>query len=372
MTMEAGNRRKDDLLATLSHELRNPLASLRSSLYVLQRAEPGSGQARRMLAIMDRQGDQLTSLANDLLDVARVSRDKIVLRRSTIDLCALVRTSVEDNLALFEGNALHLVVEAPAGPLQVFADPARLAQILGHLLHNAAKFTPAGGQVALIVERGPGADIAHISVRDTGAGIEPELLPRVFEPFVQGDESLARSLGGLGLGLAVVKGLVELHGGSVRAASDGPGLGATFVVDLPLGRGNSESSPAFAPRPSRRVLVIDDNQDAAHSLRAMLESLGHVVQTANDGRAGIARAHEFQPEIVLCDLGLSAIDGHAVAGALREDARLRGVVLVAITGHAQSDARRCAAEAGFHDHLAKPPSLERLEEVLARAALPLT
>jgi len=369
--MEAGNRRKDELLATLSHELRNPLASLRSSLYVLQRAEPGSAKARRMLAIMDRQVDQLTSLANDLLDAACVSRDKIVLRRSPIDLCALVRTSVEDNLGLFVGNSLHVVVEAPAGPLQVLADPVRLAQILGNLLHNAARFTPVGGQVALTVERGPGPNSARISVRDTGAGIEPELLPRVFEPFVQGDGSLARSFGGLGLGLAVVKGLVELHGGSVRAASDGPGRGATFAIDLPLGLGTSESSPASASRPSRRVLVIEDNLDEAHSLRSVLESLGHVVQTANDGRSGIARAREFQPEIVLCDLGLSALDGHAVAAALRDDAQRRGVVLVAMTGYAHPDARRRSAEAGFHDHLAKPPSLERLEEVLARAALPL-
>jgi signal transduction histidine kinase len=234
--METVNRRKNELLATLSHKLRNPLASLRSSLYVLKRAEPGSEQAKRMLAIMDRQVDQLTALANDLLDAARLGRDKIVLRRSTIDLCALVRTSVEDNLALFEGSAIHLVVEVPDRPLMVLADPVRLAQILGDLMHNAAKFTPTGGQVTLIVEGGPGSDCARIIVRDTGVGIEPDLLPRVFEPFVQGDGSLARSQGemGLGLGLALAKGVVELHGGSIRAASEGSGLGATFIVDLPL------------------------------------------------------------------------------------------------------------------------------------------
>ncbi len=237
--METGNRRKDELLATLSHELRNPLASLRSSLYVLKRAEPGSEQAKRMLAIMDRQVDQLTALTDDLLDAARIGHDKMVLRRSTIDLCAVVRTSVEDNLALFEGNALHLAVEAMDAPLLAFADPVRLAQILGNLLDNAAKFTPAGGQVTLIVERGPGTDSARISVRDTGAGIEPDLLPLVFEPFVQGDGSLAHSNGGLGLGLALAKGVVELHGGIIRAASEGSGLGATFTIDLPLGCGNS-------------------------------------------------------------------------------------------------------------------------------------
>jgi two-component system CheB/CheR fusion protein len=376
-TMDMGNRRKDEILATLSHELRNPLASLRSSLYVLQRAEPGSGQARRMMAIMDRQVDQLTSLTNDLLEAARIGHDKIALRRATIDLCALVRTSVEDNLALFAGNSLHLVVKVPDEPLLVSADSVRLAQSLGNLLHNAAKFTPAGGQVALIVESGSGADSARISVCDTGAGIEPDLLPHIFEPFVQGDGSLAHTQGGLGLGLAVVKGLVELHGGSVRAASDGPNLGATFTIELPLDSGNSEIlptpflSPARVPRVGRRVLLIEDNLDAADSLRAVLESLGHVVETANDGGAGIALARAFQPEIVFCDIGLPVMDGYAVARALREDARLPGVVLVAMTGYAQPDARRRSAEAGFHDHLAKPPSLDRLEEVLARATLPL-
>ena len=188
-----------------------------------------------MLAIMDRQVDQLTALTDDLLDAARVDRNMIVLHRSTIDLRALVLTSVEDNLALFQGNAIDLVVEVPDRPLMILADHVRLAQILGNLLHNAAKFTPAGGQVILIVERLPDTDSTRISVRDTGVGIEPDLLPQVFEPFVQGDGSLAHSKGGLGLGLALAKGVVELHGGSIQAASDGSGLGATFTIDLPLG-----------------------------------------------------------------------------------------------------------------------------------------
>ena len=238
--MDTGNRRKDELLATLSHELRNPLASLRSSLYVLQRAEPGGGQAKRMMAIMARQVDQLTSLSNDLLDAARIGLDKIALHRSTTDLCALVRSAVEDNQGLFDGNALRLVVEVPDEPMPIFADAGRLAQMLGELLHNAAKFTPAGGEVTLIVERGPTSDLGRISIRDTGAGIAPDLLPHVFEPFIQGDQSLAHTQGGLGLGLALVKGLAELHGGCVRAASDGPGHGATFTIDLPLWRGEGE------------------------------------------------------------------------------------------------------------------------------------
>jgi signal transduction histidine kinase len=245
--MDGGNRRKDGLLAALSHELRNPLASLRSSLYVLQRAVPGGEQARRMLAIMNRQVDQLTSLSDDLLDVARMDHDKMVLRRSAIDLCALVHTAVDDNWALFEGPSPRLVLEVPEEPVPILADPARLSQSLGNLLHNAAKFTPSGGRVTVIVERDPGTDLARIIVRDTGAGIPPDLLPHVFEPFIQGDDSLARSQGGLGLGLTVVKGLVELHGGSVHAASAGSGQGTTFTISLPLRpAAGTELTPAQA------------------------------------------------------------------------------------------------------------------------------
>ncbi len=370
--MDRGNPRIEELLATLSHELRNPLASLRSSLFVLQRAEPGGVQAMRMMAIMDRQIDQLTSLANDLLDAARIVRDKLVLHRSITDLCTLVRTSVEDNRALFDGNALHLTVEAPEEPILGLADPTRVAQTLGNLLHNAAKFTPAGGGVTVAVQRGPNAGCCRISVRDTGIGIEPDLLPHVFEPFVQGNASLARTQGGLGLGLAVVRGLVELHGGSAQVESDGPGRGATFTVDLPLGNvdGESAARPVPPPRARRRVLVIEDNLDAAESLQAALVSFGHVVQTAKDGHAGLALAREFQPEIVFCDIGLPVMDGYAVARALRGDAQLRNVVLVAMTGYAQPDERRRAVAAGFHDHMPKPPSMEQLEEILARAGLP--
>ncbi len=370
--MDSGNPGKEELLANLSHELRNPLASLRSSLFVLQRAEPGSVQAKRMMAIMDRQVDQLTCLANDLLDAARIVRDKMVLHRSNTDLCALVRTSVEDNRALFDGNAIHLMVEVPQEPILGLADSARVAQTLGNLLHNAAKFTPAGGEVTVAVERRPNAGFCRISVRDTGIGIDPDLLPHVFEPFVQGNESLARTQGGLGLGLAVVRGLVELHGGDARVESDGPGHGATFTVDLPLGHLDSESTPppTSVARVCRRILVIEDDPDAAESLQKVLVSLGHRVETAHDGRTGLALARAFQPEIVLCDIGLPVMDGYAVARALREDAQLRRAVLVAMTGYAQSEERRRAAEAGFHDHLPKPPSIERLQEVLARAGLP--
>jgi signal transduction histidine kinase/ActR/RegA family two-component response regulator len=363
-------RRKDEFLATLSHELRNPLAPLHSSLYLLQRAEPGSDQANRMMAIMDRQISQLTALTNDLLDVTRISRGKITLQCSTVDLCALVRSTADDNRALFVGHALRLVLEVPDEPLPIYADPARLSQVIGNLVHNAAKFTPADGEVALVLERNPGSPRARLRVRDTGTGMDPELLSHIFDPFFQGDRSLARTQGGLGLGLALVKALVEMHGGSVEAASDGPGRGSTFTVELPLCEVEREDTPPplLLQRARRRVLVIEDNLDAANSLRDVLELLGHWVETASNGRLGVSRAREFRPEIVFCDIGLPEMDGYAVARALRDELQLRDAVLVAMTGYAQPEDKRRATEAGFHEHLAKPPSIERLEEVLSRVS----
>jgi two-component system CheB/CheR fusion protein len=365
------NRRKDEFLATLSHELRNPLAPLHSSLYLLRRAEPGSDQANRMMAIMDRQLGHLTALTNDLLDVTRISRGKITLQCSTLDLCALVRSAADDNRALFASHALRLALEVPTEPLSVYADPARLAQVIGNLVHNAAKFTPADGEVAVTLARSPGQESARLIVRDTGTGIAPELLPQVFEPFLQGDQSLARSQGGLGLGLALVRALVEMHGGNVEAASDGPGRGSTFTVELPLCKVERESTPppTLLQRTRRRVLVIEDNLDAANSLRGVLEMLGHWVETASDGHLGLSRAREFRPEVVFCDIGLPEMDGYAVARALRQEVQLRNALLVAMTGYAQPEDKRRATEAGFHEHVAKPPSIERLEEVLSRAGL---
>jgi two-component system, chemotaxis family, CheB/CheR fusion protein len=237
-------------------------------------------------------------------------------------------------------------------------------------MHNAAKFTPANGEVTLALERSPGRNGARLSVRDTGTGMDPDLLSHVFDPFFQGDQSLARMQGGLGLGLALVKALVEMHGGSVGAASDGPGRGSTFTVELPLSVVERESTPPpiLLQRARRRVLVIEDNPDAASSLRGVLELLGHCVETATDGRMGVSRAREFRPEVVFCDIGLPEMDGYAVARALRNEAQLRDAVLVAMTGYAQPDDRRRATEAGFHEHLAKPPSIERLEEVMSRVA----
>jgi CheY-like chemotaxis protein len=263
---------------------------------------------------------------------------------------------------------LDLAVDVPGEPVIVNGDETRLAQVLGNLLHNAAKFTPGGGRVALAVDVDGGRAVVH--VRDTGAGIAPDVLPTIFEPFTQAEQTLARSEGGLGLGLALVRGLVALHGGDVAAVSPGPGQGTDFVVTLPLGapRGDAASedraSSADAPERSRRVLVIDDNRDAADSLAQLVAMLGHTTDVAYDAIDGLAKAAEHAPDVVLCDIGLPGMDGYEFARQLRARATRRRVRLVAVSGYAQPDDVARAAEAGFDAHVAKPPDPERLEQVL--------
>jgi PAS domain S-box-containing protein len=364
------DQRKNEFLAVLSHELRNPLSPIRNSLHVLDRTAPGGEQARHALAVVGRQVGQLARLVDDLLDVTRVSRNKIQLQRRSLELNDLVRRTVEDHRSLFEKKGIS--VEATFAPerLPVNGDIDRLAQTIGNLLQNAAKFTPAGGRVRVDTAVGPSRGRATLRVIDTGVGIEPAMLSRLFQPFMQADATLDRSKGGLGLGLALVKGLVELHGGQVCANSDGPGKGAEFIVELPL-----DETAAAAASPTavgaegrhRRVLIIEDNRDAADSLREVLEFGAHVVEVAYNGPDGLHRAREFQPEIVLCDIGLPGMDGYAVARAFRADEALKDAFLVALSGYALPDDLQRAAEAGFERHLAKPSSLEKLEELLADA-----
>jgi len=364
------DQRKNQFLAMLSHELRNPLAPIRNSIYILERAAPGGEQARRARAVIDRQAHHLTRLVDDLLDVTRISRGKIRLQRERFDLNALARRSAEDQRSVFEKTGVRLDVHASEQPLEVNGDPIRIAQVIGNLLHNAAKFTPRGGRATLSVERFSAA-LAALRVRDDGPGIAPDSLTRVFEPFVQADRTLDRSHGGLGLGLALVKGLVELHGGSVIARSAGAGLGAEFVVTLPLDAAASPRIPPAAapaaPAHARRVLVIEDNPDAAASLREVLELNDHVVEVVGTGREGIDRARDFRPDVVLCDLGLPEMDGYEVAREMRSDPSLRTIHLVALSGYASPDDVERAMEAGFDRHLAKPPSVRDLERALADA-----
>jgi PAS domain S-box-containing protein len=357
--------RKNEFLAVLSHELRNPLAPIRNSVYVLDRAEPSSEQARRARQVIGRQAAHLGRIVDDLLDVTRIARGKVELLRTRLDLGDLVRRTGEDHRAMLEARGVRFAVEAPAAPAWIDGDPTRLAQIMGNLLQNAARFTASGGRITLSLARAGAA--AEIRVADTGEGIDPELLPRIFEPFTQGTQGLARAQGGLGLGLALVKGLAELHGGTVRAASAGPGLGAELVVSLPLAAGEAarRSAPAAeAPRSGGRlVLVVDDNEDAADSLAEMLRLLGHTVDVAYDGPSAVALARSRPPDAVLCDIGLPGMSGYEVARQLRAAGAPR-VQLIAVSGYAQPEDVERAAEAGFDAHVAKPPDPTRIETLL--------
>ena len=364
--LREADRRKNDFLAVLSHELRNPLAPIKNSLYILDRVPPGGDQATRARAVIDRQVAQLTRLVDDLLDVTRIARNKVALQLTPLDLDQVVRRTVEDHRSLFEGSRVHLSTAFAAGPVRVKADWARIAQVIGNLLANAAKFTDPGGSVLVSVERDPALGQAVLRVADTGAGMAPDTLERLFEPFAQADRTLDRSKGGLGLGLALVKGIVEMHGGEVSAHSAGPGRGAELVVRLPLDA-TAELPAGVAPaeaRPRRRILVIEDNPDVASSLQEALALQGHQVDVAYDGPCGLRMARELRPEVALCDIGLPGMDGYAVARAFRADAALEGVFLVALTGYALPEDRSRATEAGFDRHVGKPPSIEELEALL--------
>ncbi len=371
----AADQHKNEFLAVLSHELRNPLAPIRNSLFVLDRASPDSEQAKHAREIIGRQVDQMSRLVDDLLDVTRISHSKIHLQRVPLDLNDLVRSTVEDHRSLLEGKGIVVETSLAAEGLPVEGDRARLAQIVGNLLHNATKYTPTGQRVRVETKAIPARRRAGIRVVDTGVGIEPALLGRLFDPFMQVGATLDRSQGGLGLGLALVKGLVELHGGEVCAHSDGLGKGAEFIVELPLGEAKDGKSIPKAGHPTgrrRRVLIIEDNLDAAQSLREVLEFGDHLVEVAHDGAEGLTKARRFMPEVVFCDIGLPGMDGYGVARAFRCDEALKGVFLVALSGYALPEDLKRAWEAGFDRHVAKPPSLERLEELLQNPLSPAT
>ncbi len=362
------DRRKDQFLAVLSHELRNPLAPMWNALSVLDRADPAGDAALRARAVLHRQLAHLSRLVDELLDLTRISRGKIQLRRAPLALGDLVRRAADDHRSLFSEAGVALDVRLPEEPASVSGDATRLTQVVGNLLQNAAKFTPRHGHVLL--ELTTGEKDALLRVRDTGVGMDAEMLSRLFEPFAQAESSLERSHGGLGLGLALVRRLVELHGGQVWAHSDGPGAGAEFVIRLPLATNVPERAPAprrEAALAPRRVLVVDDNVDAAETLRDLLTLSGHDVSVAHDGEAAVARALALRPDVVFCDIGLPRLDGYGVARACRADPATRGAYLVALTGYALPEDLRRAAEAGFDEHLAKPPPFAAIEAAVARA-----
>jgi PAS domain S-box-containing protein len=371
------DRRKGEFIGVLSHELRNPLSAIRSSLYVLaheDRPDDALDRDRREAArgLIDRQVHQLVHLVDDLLDVTRISQNKLQIQRQTVDLARLVDDAVGDHRARFDELGVSLSVRLPEGPLPASVDPVRVAQVITNLLANAAKFTPAGGAAAVSLDA-RGAEVV-LTVTDTGCGIEPTLMPRLFQAFVQAEGTLERAAGGLGLGLALVRGLVELHGGEVTVQSDGVEQGATFVVRLPLDAGGAADAagaaePAPPPR-RRRVLVIDDDRDVATGLKLALEIDGHEVQVAFDGARGLEAVRAFAPDFVLCDIGMPGMDGYEVARAIRACPELAGVFLVALTGYAQAVDRDKARRTGFDEHLAKPADMARIHALLSRARAP--
>jgi two-component system CheB/CheR fusion protein len=366
--LREANQRKDEFLAMLSHELRNPLAPIVTCIAALRLVEPGSEPASRMLDMIERSSNHLARLVEDLLDVTRITSGKIQLQRMPVELVGLVSGAVADARLAFERRKLQLDARLPGGELWTQGDPVRLTQVLSNLLTNAQKFTPDGGRVTVSLER---VDTrAVIRVHDTGIGIDPSQIPALFEPFVQASQGLDRSRGGLGLGLAVARGLLELHGGRITMHSDGLARGTEVMVDLPVEAVNQfadHASAAAVPAARRRVLIIEDNTDAAASLETLLAVVGHEVRTAADGATGIALAQTFDPDVVLCDLGLPTMDGFAVARAICADPMLRDRRLVAVSGYAQPDDIARSRSAGFDSHLAKPVMLSSLEAELALA-----
>ncbi|HEY5960462.1 MAG TPA: ATP-binding protein, partial [Polyangiaceae bacterium] len=362
-------QRKNDFLAVLSHELRNPLAAIRNCNFTLARVDRNSDQAQTAQTVIDRQISHLTRLVDDLLDVTRITRGKVRLRLGPVELGQLVGQVLEDQISSFEASGLRLEAQIEPEEMWVDADAARLTQVLNNVLGNAEKFTPSGGLVEVNLRRED--QHAVIGVRDNGSGIAPELLQHLFEPFAQAPQAMDRSRGGLGLGLAMVKGLVHLHGGTVGIDSKGEGKGTELTVVLPLAARRSATTPPppyeDVSRRRRRVLVIEDNHDTANTLKDALTLTGHAVAVAYDGRSGIETAREFSPEVVVCDIGLPEVNGYEVAKELRADDRLKGAYLVALSGYALPEDIQRAVEAGFDRHVPKPPDLEQLDQLLSGA-----
>lgn len=365
------DRRKDEFLAMLSHELRNPLGALSNVVQVLHLHGAGDSICGQVHAILGRQVQHMTRLLDDLLDVSRITHGKIELHKEPVDLVVAVAHAVETTRPFIEARRHELQVSLPAEPVWLEADPTRLEQILINLLSNAAKYTEPGGRIWLTAER-EGAE-AVLRVRDSGVGISPELLQCVFDLFTQGDRSPDRSQGGLGIGLTLVRSLTEMHGGSVQACSAGPGQGSEFMVCLPALPSTVETEipgprSAGSERETwashRRVLVVDDNVDAAKMLAMLLEMWGHQVWVAHDGPAAIEVAMNYRPAVVLLDIGLPRMDGYELARRLRQQVGLSEALLVALTGYGHEEARRRSREAGFNHHLVKPIGSAELRRLL--------
>jgi signal transduction histidine kinase/CheY-like chemotaxis protein len=369
--LSEADHRKNEFLGVLSHELRNPLASIQSSLALLDRSTPGGEQAKKAKDVIKRQISQLSRMVDDLLDITRITQNKIKLQKQTFELNKLVRRTLEDYYLLFSQKKVCLEAEYAPSEIMVNVDETRLTQVVGNLLHNAVKFTNSGGTTRVCIESDNLHKQAVIRITDSGTGIEPEMLSRIFQPFMQADMALDRGHGGLGLGLALVKGLVEMHGGNVNVFSAGPGKGSEFSVRIPFADAIIEKPQETVnleiSKCTHSVLIIDDNADIAEILSELLKSIGYTVEVAYNGPEGIVKAREFKPEILLCDIGLPGMNGYDVAKAFRSDQGLKDIFLIALTGYALPEDIQKAFNAGFDRHLAKPVQLEILEQTLAQA-----
>jgi PAS domain S-box-containing protein len=367
------DRRKDEFLAMLAHELRNPLAPIRNALQIMKQTGADAAMRGRVREMMERQVQHMTRMVDDLLDVSRITRGKIELRKEVVDLASVVGRTVEATRPLIEDRRQELTVDLPSGPVHLEADPTRLEQVLANVLNNAAKYTDHGGHIWLTARQEGGEFV--LRVRDTGVGILADMLPRIFEPFVQSDRVLHQSQGGLGIGLTLVRSLVEMHGGTVTAHSEGPGKGSEFIVRLPAlsqqqpipgAKAAGEGGEPVGAAPQRRILIVDDNVDAAESLAVLLRLEGHDVRVAHDGPAALAAFEADPPDIVFLDIGMPVMNGYDVARRLRQRPGLDNLVLVAMTGWGQEEDRRRSQEAGFDHHLVKPVEPDALRQLLAR------
>ncbi len=370
-SLRQADRRKDEFLATLAHELRNPLAPIRNSVQILRMTACNNPTAERVCEMMERQVNQMVRLVDDLMEVSRITRGLIELRKEETDLATVIRCAVETSRPLIDAGGHQLAISLPPEPIPLYGDSVRLGQVFANLLNNAAKYTERGGQIWLQAKR-EGSD-AIVSVRDNGIGLSADMLPVVFEMFMQADRSTNRSQGGLGIGLTLVKNLVELHGGTIAARSDGPGSGSEFIVRLPVnalqhdGRPRSvgQKTPDF---PQRRVLVVDDNRDAAASMGMLLKFLGTDVEVANDGIAALSAITSYRPDVVLLDIGMPGMDGFEVARRIRENRSFDNIVLIALTGWGQTEDRNRTQAAGFDHHLVKPADITALQSLLVAVA----
>jgi signal transduction histidine kinase/ActR/RegA family two-component response regulator len=364
--LRVADRRKDEFLATLGHELRNPLAPMQAGLQLLKLSNLPDGRSARAVEVMERLVQHLVRLVDDLLEVSRITRGLVEIRKETLDLATILRTAVETSRPLIEAARQELVVQIPGDPVFVNGDTVRLTQVFANLLNNASKYTDSGGHIWLTAVARDGS--IAVSVRDDGIGIPPPQLSTVFDMFTQVDRSDRRAQGGLGIGLTLVRSLVTMHGGQVEAQSKGHGSGSEFIVRLPVPAGRARpvsdtSQPA--PFPARRILIVDDNHDAAETLGMLLSELGATVAVAHSGPEALAALDTFDPDAMLLDIGMPGMDGYEVSRHVRASTRHGNLLLIALTGWGQEDDRERSKRAGFDYHFVKPPDINRMRSILA-------